>query len=100
MKWFEIVKLVLPIVGIVVPGAAPLVPMIMGGIHEAEQLPGADGPTKKAHVMNIVADGAQAASATGKVAIDPTTAVAITEKVFDVVDAVHKVVKDQEVPGA
>jgi hypothetical protein len=93
MKWFDLAKMLVPVVGAVVPGAAPLVPFILTGIHEAEALHGDDGQAKKAHVLTLVANGAAAVSATGKVSIDPGLAVAVTNAVFQAVDNVHDVVK-------
>jgi hypothetical protein len=92
MKWLDLAKLLLPIVGGLVPGAAPLVPTILIGITDAEHL-GEDGAAKKAHVLQLVADGAATANATGKVTIDPTQAVFAAESVFNVVDSVRSTLK-------
>lgn len=59
-----LLKVIAPVVLPFVPNGdklAPFVGQIMHGIDEAEQIPGATGPEKKAHVMNIVAIGAGAA---------------------------------------
>jgi hypothetical protein len=92
MKWKEIAELLLPTVGALVPAAAPYVPLMHVGIQEADAL-FTDGTEKAAHVENLVATGAAAATATGKVAIDPTTAVGITRSVFSIIDSVHQVLK-------
>ena len=92
MKWAELAKFLIPVVAAFVPGAAPLAPLILSGVNEAEQLVSASGADKKAHVLRLVAAGAATATATGKVTIDPTTAVAVTEAVFAAVDGVHAVV--------
>jgi hypothetical protein len=92
MKWFDIAKALLPVVGALIPGAGPLVPFIIVGVHEAEAIPGATGAEKQAHVLNVVADGAAAATASGKVAIDPAAAMTATTAVFSAVDAVHAIV--------
>jgi hypothetical protein len=100
MKWFDIAKALLPVVGALVPGAGAVVPFIVVGIHEAEAIKGATGAEKQAHVLNVVANGAAAASASGKVAIDPAAAMTATTAVFSAVDAVHAIVtanKDQKV---
>lgn len=52
-----------------VPGGQrvlPFIPVITHGIVEAEQLPGASGADKKAHVLNLLADSVTALNATGK----------------------------------
>lgn len=99
MTWFDLAKLLIPVVGAVVPGAGPLVPLILAGITEAQALHDVDHPLdKKAHVLNVVAIGAAAATATGKVRIDPAQAAVVTNSVFDAVDAVHAIVKAQPKP--
>lgn len=56
-----------------VPGGQrviPFIPVITHGIVEAEQLPGASGAEKKAHVLNLLADSVTALNATGKTHLD------------------------------
>lgn len=56
-----------------VPGGAKIatfIPVITHGIVEAEQLPGASGADKKAHVLNLLADSVTALNATGKAHLD------------------------------
>lgn len=94
MNWINLARLLIPILGVVVPDAAPLVPMILHGVDEAEAIHGAGtGAAKKAHVLALVRDGATTASATGKVHIDPGKATNITEAVFNAVDDVHAIVQ-------
>lgn len=96
MKWFERAMALIPILGFLYPPARPLVPLILAGVTEAQAIHGADNnEVKKAHVLNLVAVGAAAATATGKVAIDPTQATTITQSVFAAIDAVHAIVKAQ-----
>lgn len=45
---------------------APLTPIVMAAIQEAEAIPGATGPQKLAHVVNIVGSAAEIAQAGGK----------------------------------
>lgn len=98
MKWLELAKLLLPVVCAVIPGAKPLEPFILAGATEAQAIHGADKPgEKQAHVLNVVALGAEAATATGKVAIEPAQAAMITQSVFSAIDAVHAIVKAQPV---
>lgn len=64
-RWLQLVKLLAPtIVAVAVPGVGPaLAAAIADGIAEAEQIPGASGADKKAHVLNLVRAGAGAVNA-------------------------------------
>lgn len=76
-KFLGIVNALAPVVLLAVPGGAviaPIVPVIVNAITEAEQISGASGPEKKAHVLNIVDAAVVTANATGKVHINPTEA--------------------------
>jgi hypothetical protein len=96
MKWFELAKLLCRFVVAVVPGAAPLVPLILAGVTEAQAIHGADKPSEKqAHVLNLVANRRRGGDGDGKVVIDPTQATTITQSVFNAIDAVHAIVKAQ-----
>jgi hypothetical protein len=90
-KWSDIAKAVIPVVGAFVPALRPLVPAILVGISEADALAGASNDAKRQHVLTIVTVEAQAASATGKLAIDPATARNLTDDVFDAIDDVKKI---------
>lgn len=97
MNWINLAKLLIPILGVAVPGAAPLVPLILHGVVEAEAIHGAGtGPVKKAHVLQLVRDGADAVSASGKVVIDAEKATDITTAVFRAVDGVHAIVQENQ----
>lgn len=93
MKWLDVAKGALPLVALLYPPAAPLIPFILAGAHEAEQLPGASGEQKRDHVINIVVTAAQGAASQG-VPVNPQTAAATTLAVFNVVDGVKQTVKD------
>lgn len=55
MDWSNIVFTVLPTVIGAIPGMPPvLVPTIVTGIHDVQQMRGASGAEKKAHVLNMV----------------------------------------------
>jgi hypothetical protein len=96
MKWFQLAQMIVPILSVAVPGVAPLAPWILAGVTEAQAIHGPDKPEEKqSHVLNLVANCAAAVSATGKVVIDPTQAVAITQSVFNAIDAVHAIAKAQ-----
>ncbi len=87
-KFLSIIKLVAPVVLASVKGGekiAPLVPVITGAIEEAEQIHGATGAEKKAHVLNVVSAGVTAANATGKVKMDPAEVQAVASDGIDAV---------------
>lgn len=95
-KWLELVRTLAPVILAVVPKGdkiAPLVPVILHGIAEAEAIKGATGEQKKAHVLELVQTGVTAANATGKVHLDPAELGAATSKGIDAVvqgvNAVH-----------
>lgn len=90
-KWSDIARAIVPIAGAFIPAFAPLVPAVLVGINEADALPGASNDAKRQHVLNIVIVGAQTATATGKVRIDPNAAVTITDAVFDAIDNVKHI---------
>lgn len=73
-KWFAILKLIVPVVlAAVNPALAPLAGIITQGIGEAEQIPGATGADKLAHVVNLSVLSAQGVNAgAGRVIVDPT----------------------------
>lgn len=73
-KFLAVVSQVGPIVLAATPGAekfAPLVTTIVGAIGEAEQIKGASGPEKKAHVIAVAKAAVEVANTTGKVKLDP-----------------------------
>lgn len=64
MKWLDLVKLIAPaIVAATVPGGPVIGGLIVHGIDEAEQIAGASGAEKKAHVLEIVRSGLEGANA-------------------------------------
>lgn len=100
-KWLSLLNVLAPIVLVTVPGGAafaPLVSTVIHGISEAQQIAGASGPEKKAHVLALVQDSVNvsnvAAAAAGKAvpfdpaAINATASVAI-DAVVSTVNAVH-----------
>jgi hypothetical protein len=92
MKWFEVAQLLAPLVGLLIPGSAPVIPLIIRGVTEAEAIPGATGADKKAHVLNLVAASAEAETAIGTLTIPPAAALQIANAVFQAVDGVRAVV--------
>jgi hypothetical protein len=54
-KWLTLVTGLLPMILSFIPGMpAILVPVVIQGINEAEQIKGATGPEKKQHVLSLV----------------------------------------------
>jgi hypothetical protein len=95
-KFLRIVEAFAPVVLSNVPKGekiAPLIPVIIHGIQEAEQIPGASGAEKKAHVLEVVSAGVTAVNATGKVKLDPVEVADIASKGVDltvqIVNDVH-----------
>ncbi len=69
-KWLALAQMLAPVVLMNVPHGdkiAPYVPIITAGIQEAQQIPGASGADKKAHVMNLAMAAFQSLQQTGKV---------------------------------
>jgi hypothetical protein len=97
IRWVDIARLVAP-AAMFIPGAAPLVPIILTGINEADKMFGTDPQSeaqKRSHVFKIVAEGAQGVTEAGLATIDPGKAQMITESVFMAVDQVKAIMKDQ-----
>lgn len=94
-KFLNLVNLIAPIVLSNVKGGekiVPVIPTIVHGIQEAEQIKGASGSEKKAHVLNVVAAGVNAANATGKVKLDPAEVQHVASSGIDtVIDAIHAI---------
>lgn len=92
-KFGQVVAMVAPVVLIAVPGGqvlAPLVPVFTHAITEAEQMKGATGAEKKAHVMSIVQAAVTIANSSGKVTLDQA---AVEQAASHGVDAVIGTVK-------
>lgn len=72
MDFISLIKAIIPIfIPFISPKLAPVGPLIVQGIDEAEQLKGASGADKLAHATNIVTTGAIVANtAAGKQVID------------------------------
>lgn len=92
-KFLQIVASVGPILLTLVPGGAAvatLVPVIISAIGEAEQIKGATGAEKKAHVLEIVAASVTVANTTGKVRLDPAEVQTVAGNGIDaVIGTVH-----------
>jgi hypothetical protein len=94
-KWFALITGLAPLILSNIKGGdkiAPVIPVIVSGIQEAEQIKGASGADKKAHVLKTVEAGVAAANATGKVKLDTAEVQAVASDGIDaVIGAVHVV---------
>ena len=96
-KWLAIAQYLAPVVLATVPGGekiAPFVPLVSAGIQEAEQIPNASGPEKKAHVIDLAMAAFQTLQATGKLHMDAaqfqSTVGAGVDATVGVVNLVHQ----------
>ncbi len=90
--WLQMVASLGPQILMFTP-LARIAPAVAAGIQEAQQMAGADGPTKLAHVTNIAVQAAQAVNAkAGHVEVDPETVrVAAGQAISTVVTVVNMV---------
>lgn len=96
-KFLTLVGTIGPIVLANVPHGekiATQIPTIIAAIGEAEQIKGATGAEKKAHVLSIVAAGVNVANASGHVTLDPATVQAVASSGIDAVIGAVQVVHD------
>lgn len=72
-QWFSLVMNLAPLVLAAVPGMPPvLIPTIVHAIQEAQQIQGASGAAKKAHVLAVATDAVTAVNgAKGTTVINP-----------------------------
>lgn len=98
MKWWQIALAVAgnPAMALI-PGVGPLLPFIVDGVQVAQHL---HGDTNNEAKRQLVVDAAQAASASGKVKIDPAAALAVTNAVLTSIDQIHAVVKANQPAAA
>lgn len=100
MNWLDLVKLIAPIVvAATVPHGAVLGPLIATGISDAEQLAGAKGAEKKAHVLELVTDGVIAINtAKGIDVFDPAAVgVAADRAIDDTIEIVNLISRRRKV---
>lgn len=85
-SWIQTVLSLLPMVLAFIPKLPPtLIPAIIQGIQEAEQLPGAKGPEKKAHVLALVDLAIQGINAAKrKTVLDPVAVTPVVDHAIDV----------------
>ena len=102
-KWFQLITGLAPLILANVKGGdkiAPVIPVIVSGIQEAEEIAGASGPDKKAHVLKTVDAGVAAANATGKVQLDPAEVQQVASDGIDAVIGTIHVVEGAKVVKA
>jgi len=82
-RWLTIVRGLLPWAFMLIPGLPPvLVPTIIQGIEEAQQLKGASGADKKAHVVALVELAITGINSKRKV-IDEVTVLPVVKSAID-----------------
>jgi hypothetical protein len=93
MSWFDVLKVLGPMVLTLFPKVAPIAPILVHAIGEAEAFKDS-GDQKKQHVLQLVADGvAVTNSVSQRIVLDPvqtgqTASVAI-DAVVAVVNTIH-----------
>lgn len=97
MKWFQLAQLLAPILGVVIPGAGPVVPFILAGIHDAQAI---HGDTNNSAKKALVYDAVSAAVASGKVNIPQQAATQLTDAVFQSIDNVQVIAKANDTTPA
>jgi len=103
-KFIAVVSQIAPVILAAVPGGdriGPLIPDITRAITAAEQMKGATGAAKKAHVLTIVKGSVATANATGKVTLDPAEVERVASDGVDaVIGTVHVIEGATVVKGA
>lgn len=84
-QWLSLVLNLAPLVLMAVPGMpVVLIPTIVHAIQEAQQIKGASGADKKAHVIAVVGDGIAAVNgAKGTEVISPAVVTAVVAPAID-----------------
>lgn len=85
MKWFNLLKGMLPVVLSFIPNLPPmLIPIIIQAIEEAEQLPGARGSEKKAHAVALVRLAIETTNAAAnRIVINEEKVMPVVERAID-----------------
>lgn len=100
--WLALVEKLLPFVLSAIPKVPPsVIPIVMKGISDAEQIPGATGVQKKAAVMALVTDGLSGVDAvTGKPTVDVAGITNAVSQGIDTGVAVVNLVHAAQTPAA
>ena len=93
-KWLQLVEVFAPMVLAAAGVPTSILLPITSAIAEAEQIPGASGPNKKAHVLNITKFAIELANIKhGSQVLDPLRVVAAVDEGIDLavetIDLVH-----------
>ena len=102
-KFLQILAFVGPAVLVAVPGGAalaPLVPVIISAIGDAQAIKGATGAEKKAHVLKIATAAVTVANSTGKVRLSETEVEDVAGKGIDAVIGTIHIVQGAKVVQA
>ena len=99
-KWLKILEQIGPIIiATTVPGGALIAPAVVQAIAHAEQIKGATGAEKKAHVEAIASLAAQSLNAAaGESKIDPALVSATAGQVIDAVVGAVNIVHQAQGP--
>lgn len=95
-KFVSILTIVAPVILLTVPGGAalaPLVPLIVAGITDAQKQHGTTGAEKKAYVMALVQDAVNAIEQTKPGLMDPGLLIGASDHAIDAVLATVKAVQ-------
>lgn len=100
MNWFQLLMSFAPAILTLAKVPAVLIPTITHAMSEAQGLPGASGPEKKAHVLGIVKDGVETFNAAkGKTMLNPAKAVDAVSSGIDTTIAAINLVQDRHAPA-
>lgn len=98
-KFAAVLTTLAPIVTLLVPGGdkvAPYLPAILAGMAEAQQIPGASGRDKKAHVLAMVEQAADALAVGKPGKVDKATLLLIAGNTIDtVISTIHVIEQAQ-----
>lgn len=91
--WLQLVAHLTPVVLSLLPGAAPLAPLVAVAIQTAEAIPNATGDQKLRHAQELVTLGAAAINvAAGHQVVDPALAATISgSAISTIVDEANRI---------
>lgn len=100
MKWYSWLKTLAPIIFAMVPQTQAIAGRISDAIGQAEEIPGATGVEKKAHVMQITADAIAAVNTVaGSEKLPPVETLAVASSVIDTVVSVINALDKVKTPA-
>lgn len=103
MKWIDLANLAIPLLGMILPRARPVLPIIWSAANEAQKAFPDNNEAREAkreHVFRAVAGSAEAASQMSGKPFDVGEAIAATQAVFQAIDAIHAIAKAQQTSAA